>query len=536
LTEAKQKQITDINTWKPLWFFNIYRVIISALLLLLFLTGTGEHILGQHHGLLFGATTVFYFSIAFLASYVIDKRWLLYNQLVYGLVILDIVVITLLTYASGGVTSGLGMLVIIAVAGGSVLMGGRMALLIASVAALAIILEEIYLHLYEPLLNPRYLHAGILGAIMVTSSVIISRLARQIRESEQLAQQIGLDLANMEQLNEYIIHHMQTGIVVIDDRNRIRMFNESARRLLAIPGNPHDRHLKQFSPVLLEKLNKWKQDPQATIEPFRNTATSANIQPRFARLGNEGSSGALIFIEDTASVSQQVQQMKLASLGRLTASIAHEIRNPLSAISHAGQLLDEIHYQDTGDKRLTRIIMDNVGRMDKIIENVLNLSRRDVSSPQLFSIGQWLQQFKAEFVRTNELSDDDIRINMEPETIEVRMDQHQLHQIMWNLCQNALRYTQAAPEHSMIDINVHLSDSGLPMLDIRDYGQGITAEDQQHIFEPFFTTENKSTGLGLFLARELCESNQARLDFVEPEGHGACFRITFPDPRRKQVA
>jgi two-component system sensor histidine kinase PilS (NtrC family) len=535
LTEQRH-QAGDKHTWKPLWFFNIYRVIISALLLLLFLTGTGEHILGQHHAFLFGSATIIYFLLAFLASYIIDKRWLPYNQLVYGLVTLDVVVITLLTYSSGGVTSGLGMLVIIAVAGGSILMGGRMALLIASVAALAIILEEIYLHIYEPTLNPRYLHAGILGAIMVTSSVILSRLARQIRESEQLAQQIGLDLANMEQLNEYIIHHMQTGIVVIDDRNRIRMLNESAKRLLAISGNPHDRHLKQFSPPLLEKLNKWQNDPQTSIESFRNTATSANIQPRFARLGDKNTSGALIFIEDTAAVSQQAQQMKLASLGRLTASIAHEIRNPLSAISHAGQLLDETSGQDSADKRLTRIIMDNVGRMDKIIENVLNLSRRDVSSPQLFDIGQWLQQFKAEFVRTNELSDKDIRVNLEPETIEVRMDQHQLHQIMWNLCQNALRYSQGAPEHSLIDISAHLSESGLPMLDIRDYGQGITAEDQQHIFEPFFTTENKSTGLGLFLARELCESNQARLDYVEPEGNGACFRITLPDPRRKQVA
>jgi two-component system sensor histidine kinase PilS (NtrC family) len=536
MTDASRLQVSDKSTWKPLWFFNIYRVIISGLLLLLFVTGTGEHILGQHRPVMFGVLSVGYFCIAFLSSYTIDKHWLPYKQLVFGLVLLDIITITLLTYSSGGVASGLGMLIIIAVAGGSILVAGRIALLFASVAALAIIFEEIYLHLYEPSLSPRFLHSGILGAIMVTTSILLSKLASQIRTSEQLAKQIGLDLANMEQLNEYIIHHMQTGIVVVDDNHHIRMINESAQRLLGIPVDAHDVLLENYSPQLGEKVDKWLQDPYGVTEPFQNSPASAIVRPRFALLGGKPKSGVLIFLEDTASVSQQVQQMKLASLGRLTASIAHEIRNPLSAISHAGQLLDESYDKEPAYKRLTRIIMDNVGRMDKIIENVLTLSRREASSPQLFNIEDWLQQFRDEFVRTNELSETDISIDIDPESISVRMDQHQLHQVVWNLCQNALRYSQPEAESPIIAIKVYLSESDLPIMEIRDFGRGISAQDQQHVFEPFFTTDNKSTGLGLFLARELCESNQARLDYVEPQDKGACFRISFPDPRRKQVA
>ncbi len=523
--------------WKPLRLFNLYRIVLSGLLVVLFFINREPSFVGSYYPALFAYVAILYLLASIASSFIIQQRWVPFQHLVYYLVLLDIVAITLFTYSSGGVTSGLGTLMVVAIAGTSILVTGRMAILFASIGAIAIIIDEIYFQLFSSAIKPHYIHAGILGASMLATALLGYFLARRIQESEALAEKRSIDLANMEQLNQYIILHMQTGIIVVDDSDTVRMVNESACRLLNHEGGAEGSYLKLLSAPLLECLHNWKLEASSHTGTFKSSATSPIIQPRFAPLGTETGSGTLIFLEDTATMTQQAQQMKLASLGRLTASIAHEIRNPLGAIGHAGQLLNEGAGENEQFSRLTNIIMDNTRRMNRIIENILTLSRRDRSHPELFVLQPWLENIIEEFVSTKNLSNNCISREMTPEDIEIRMDPIQLHQVIWNLCSNALRHSNDTKSDTCIELKAGLlDDQDRPYLEIRDFGAGINEEDLEHIFEPFYTTESQGTGLGLYIARELCEANRARLDYVSSRRPGACFRITFADPRRRQVA
>jgi two-component system sensor histidine kinase PilS (NtrC family) len=283
-------------------------------------------------------------------------------------------------------------------------------------------------------------------------------------------------------------------------------------------------------------LQVWRDGLDTEQLTFRTSKTSPDILPKFARLGKSKKNGTLIFLEDTSAMAQRAQQMKLASLGRLTASIAHEIRNPLGAISHASQLLSESPELDPADKRLTQIIGEHTQRVNQIIENTMSLSRRDRAQPILFDIHQWLQDFIQEFMRSEQIDSADISLSLDDSPHEVRMDPSQLHQVVWNLVCNGLRHCQDCAERPRVIMQTGFSsDTNRPYLDIIDHGPGISPEQSLHIFEPFYTTESSGTGLGLYIARELCEGNRARLDYIPVVNGGSCFRITFADPRRKQL-
>ena len=339
----------------------------------------------------------------------------------------------------------------------------------------------------------------------------------------------------MAQLTEYIIQRMQTGIIVLDGENRVRLINESARHLLELEQIRSDATLEKMSPGLAEHLHHWYRDSNYTAPLFRPSVTGAEIMPRFATLGDRDKSGTMIFIEDMASMAQQAQQLKLASLGRLTASIAHEIRNPLGAISHAGQLLAEADQLSEADQRLTEIIQAHSKRVNTIIENIMQLSRRQPTQPEELELGLWLKNFEHDFGYDNPAAADKIDMSQIPEKLLVRFDSSQLQQVISNLCQNGLSHGKAG-EDARVVLQAGISnDYHKPFLDVIDNGPGVAGDDITKLFEPFFTTSSVGTGLGLYIARELCESNQARLDYIPATGRGACFRITFADNRRQQV-
>lgn len=223
---------------------------------------------------------------------------------------------------------------------------------------------------------------------------------------------------------------------------------------------------------------------------------------------------------------QRAQQLKLASLGRMAASIAHEVRNPLGAISHAGQLLYESGKLHDDDRRLTAIIQEHSRRVNAIIENVMRISRREPAVPQNIRIKSWLQDFMVDFCRLNDLDQNAITASVQPEDMQVTFDPSQLHQIVMNLCGNALRYSRSMPLVE-IECAVH-PELGRPCMDIVDSGQGMPEEIARHVFEPFVTSESHGTGLGLYIARELCEANQAALNLQSNSDNGCRFRIIFP--------
>ena len=252
----------------------------------------------------------------------------------------------------------------------------------------------------------------------------------------------------------------------------------------------------------------------------------------FAAIGTQASDGVLVFLEDASGLAQRAQQLKLAGLGRLAASIAHEIRNPLGAISHAGQLLDESNNLDKGDRRLTHMIRDNAERMNAIIEDVLQLGRGKPAEPERVALAPWLDGFVTDFVTTNVSARDTIAVSVEPEDLEVRFDPNQLRQVVWNLCENGLRHGNGGPG---LELKARMGEqTWRPYLEVQDHGEGIPVEVEEQIFEPFYTTRVDGTGLGLYLARELCEGNQASLNLMRGQ-QGGRFRITFSHPGRQDM-
>src|SRR5208337_4797985 len=261
------------------------------------------------------------------------------------------------------------------------------------------------------------------GAVMFMIAASASVLARRMRESEDLVRQKELDLANLADLSQYIVQHLRESLLVVDAADRIRLINESAAQILgdshAVPG----ALVGEVSPRLLYSLSTWRQGERQRDTPSSFLAADGTrvIQPHFAPL--EAAPGpTLIFLEDTTLLAERVQQSKLAALGRLSASIAHEIRNPVGAMSHAGQLLAESAAMGPDERRLTDIIRNNSDRVSTIINNILQLSRRESTKPSRLSLGAWFDDFLVEFCETMQTKKSLIGIHEESDDLEVHFD------------------------------------------------------------------------------------------------------------------
>jgi two-component system sensor histidine kinase PilS (NtrC family) len=350
-----------------------------------------------------------------------------------------------------------------------------------------------------------------------------------------------VDLANMAQLSQYIVQHLRESILVVDAQDRIRLINESAAAVLGEALAVPDALLGEVSPRLLYLLTTWRQS--SAVNPAGDGTLAAAdgarlIQPHFASLSGGTSGPVLVFLEDTSLLAAKVQQSKLAALGRLSASIAHEIRNPVGAMSHASQLLSESPTVSAEDRRLTEIIRSNGKRVSRIIDNVLEFSRRGTSKPTRLALVPWLAGFREEFCATLQLPLERLQVEAagdwpENDVLEVRVDPLQLQQVLWNLCQNALTHGNVRKGGHTIELRYgRMTTTARPFLEVADRGPGIGQEDGERIFEPFFTKSPEGTGLGLFLARELAQTNGATLLHEARSGGGSVFRVVFSDPVR----
>lgn len=509
--------------WKPLYLFNLYRITVAIAFVGFVLADVSPSFLGQFDQRLFLVTCWLYSGFGVLGIFTIEQKWPPFHVQVLGQVLVDIFAITVIMHASGGVSSGLGMLLVVTIAGGSLLTEGRTAFFFAAIASLCVLVQVALADIYYWFAYTSYTHAGLLGASFFATAFLAHTLARRVRVSEAIAKQRGVHLQYLAQLNAQIVQNIQSGIVVIDIVGRIRLFNEAARRLLGLNEQPNGRTLSSVAPELAEQVFVWQKTSQMSSLLFRPAVGEVDVIATFTQLNRGGAVSILIMLEDATLTAQRAQQLKLASLGRLTASIAHEIRNPLGAISHAGQLLAESSYISQEDARLTQIIADNSRRVNAIIDNVLQLSRRVQPNTQCFDLHSWLQSFVDDFVIQQNLADSDVILHPNHSGIQVSFDQGQLYQVVGNLCDNGLRYSQGTP---LLELSIGVStDTGRPYLDVLDHGQGMTKEIKDQIFEPFFTTELKGTGLGLYLAREICEANQASLHLLSNSSTGCCFRI-----------
>jgi len=453
-------------------------------------------------------------------------------------VLVDALAMALVLWAAGGAQSGLGILVLLPVAAMAMLVGHRDALFMAASAAVAVLLQQFARELAPGSDVGGYLNAGLLGVVIFLAALLPRLLINRLSQSEALVRRQEVDLANLAQLSQYIVSKLRESILVVDEEDRIRLINEQATAILGNANVWPGALLGECSPRLLYLLSAWRQHGGSQETGSFTAPDGARlIQPHFAHLGSARPGPVLIFLEDTSLIAEKVQQSKLAALGRLSASIAHEIRTPIGAMSHAGQLLAESPHIPEEDRRLTHIIHDNAERVSRIVENVLELSRRNTRQPQRVDLARWIGEFWAEFCATQQISSSELRIAVSPNegaTLPVSVDPTQLHQIMWNLCQNALVHGhRPGAEADPAEIRYgRLASSGRPFVEVRDHGPGIAPEDTERVFEPFFTKATRGTGLGLFLSRELAASNGAALVHESPAGGGTLFRLVFTDPGR----
>jgi two-component system sensor histidine kinase PilS (NtrC family) len=449
----------------------------------------------------------------------------------------DSIAIGWILWASGGVQGGLGILLLLPIGAMALLASSRDTFFMAATATVAVLVQQVAWNLAPEEGNGGYINAGVLGAVIFLAALLVRPLANRLLQSEALVRRQELDLANLAQLSQYIVQHLRESILVVDEQDRIRLINEPAANVLGNANAWPDALLGECSPRLLFLLAAWRQhgDDQGTVT-FPAADGARLIQPHFANLGSGRPGPVLVFLEDTSLLAEKVQQSKLAALGRLSASIAHEIRTPIGAMSHAGQLLAESPAIAQEDRRLTQIIRDNAERVSRIVENVLELSRRNTRKPERIELASWISEFWAGFCATQQVSAAQLRIASSDEAgeIEISVDPTQLHQVMSNLCQNALTHGQTAGHvNEAVQIRYgRIASNGRPFVEVADRGPGIDSADMERVFEPFFTKAPRGTGLGLFLARELAQANGATLLHEAPAEGGSIFRLVFTDPGR----
>lgn len=521
---APGRRFTDTADWQPLRLLTFYRLVLSGLITVLYFALADTDPFSVEAPQMFRYTLFAYLGFSVVAGFSTRLHWPGHDFQALVQVLADIGAIALLMHATGGVSSALSVLLVIAVAVGSMVLPGRPAYLFAAVATLAVLFETGLTSLAgEETDAGNITRAGLMGAVLFIAAGLAHILVIRARESEALAAQRGIDLADLEQLNRYIIRQLESGLIVVDPRQRVRLANETARGWLSLDSRGEKQALASLAPELDKQLRQWRTMPDWQPHSIQ-TGDGTALLPRFSTLETSEGRGALILLEDSAQLARHTQQIKLASLGRLTASIAHEIRNPLGAISHAAQLLEESDGLDAGDRRLTEIIGNHTRRVNTIIENVLQLSRRSTSQPQHLQMRDWLENFKDELIQMEQLNPEQVSLDVHPDDLTLYTDPGHLHQVLTNLCQNGIRHGGTP---ATLKLRAAAGETGVIRLDVVDNGAGIDEATEQQIFEPFFTTASSGTGLGLYIARELCESNQARLGYLrEPDG-GSCFRISF---------
>jgi two-component system sensor histidine kinase PilS (NtrC family) len=518
------KHVADsypVDFWRSLYYFNLYRLALAGLFVLLAGVFGASLPLGQHNWTLFYVSSAVYAAVAVLSSVLLWLRWPRFTLQLAWQVGGDIAGLSVLSYASGGIESSIGLLLLVSLAAAGIISRGKITLFFASLASIAALLQHSFAVLYDDAAVSQYVQVGLLCIAYFAVAWLAHTLAKYAVASQDLAQRRSLDLASLAEANRMVMRDMQDGVLVVDEQGLIMQMNPAAERLLRKNGSP-GAALSETFPALFGQYALWKQTG-ATSRDTLQLGGGVQVKLRFISVARDAAHGVVIFLEDMQRAQAEAQQIKLAALGRLTANIAHEVRNPLSAISYATELLGE-EQGDAKQQRLLQIVLDNTQRINQIVQDVMQLNRRDRAQPEVFELDAMLRTF-AEELSLAERLDPGVLLLEAGTGAKVRFDRGHLQQVLWNLGRNALRHGRKLP--GSLVLAASLADGRL-VLDVQDDGPGISTEHQGKLFEPFFTTAADGTGLGLYIAKELCEANGARLEYHAQDGRdGACFRITF---------
>lgn len=518
-------------TKRILFLYQLYRLSLSVVLVIIITFGLDHAFLNTNSKNIFHITCWVYFicNVVSLSFPLLTKV-----NITLSLIFFDIAILSTLFYAAGGPSSGIGNLLIVTVAIANTLFRGQIGLFIAAISSIIIIAITILLSFNNNILFSHYIQAGTLGSLCFISAMLIQSLMARMKTSEALAKQKASDVANLQILNSLIVEQMPSGVLLVNKEGQIIMANNEAHHILDEP-LLDGLLVAHVFPELFQAIKQWLSNPKLELQPLKPAKQNlGELRPTLIRSKHGDQLVILVFLESMDVIAKQVQQIKLASLGHLTASIAHEIRNPLGALSHAVQLLKESENMDLQDQRLLQIILNNSKRMNTIISNVLQLSKKKQNLTYHYEmkpleLSAWLENFIIEFKETAKLNQK-IHLDIATKSIYTYFIPSQLHQIVTNLVTNGLRHTSTQNDIAEIWLMLYIDHtSQLPQLDILDNGKGVPIEFVDKLFEPFFTTSNDGTGtgLGLFVTKELCESNQAQLSYLPKKGGGSCFRVTF---------
>jgi two-component system, NtrC family, sensor histidine kinase PilS len=526
---SKDYGIPSQQAWQLLNVFFLYRFILSCLFVIFFYSRIGPPFLGAHNTQLYINSSLIYLFLSLISGIAVFWRLSSYSILAQTLIFTDIILITLLMHACGGITSGIGILLFVTTAAGGLLIGGRCAMLFSALAAIAILSEQIYTWQTHAYTSTAFTYAGMLGASFFTIALLAHILAGRTEEKERLANQRKQTISKLEEINQYIIQHMQSGIILADQQLQINMSNGAALRLLDMPNKPDN--LSDISSELILAFKLWQIDSSLNIATLK-LPNQSELHLRFTLLPTRHESFYMITLEDIALYNQRLQQSKLASLGRLSASIAHEIRNPLGAISHAGQLLSECPDLTRQDQRLTEIIQTQSTRVNQIVESILQLSRRKVSRRVKIDLKCWLQGYLQKFIVEHNIDPAKFNLLIEHDNLFAYMDPNHLQQILDNLCFNALKHGSVGTERITIKAFNHQNS---PAIKVIDNGSKINNEHIDLLFEPFFTTSTSGTGLGLYISRELAELNQAKLSYSLTGDNKTSFQLSLSNAEKSMI-
>ncbi|MBU2642505.1 MAG: PAS domain-containing sensor histidine kinase [Gammaproteobacteria bacterium] len=500
--------------WRSLDYFNLYRLTLAMALVFTSLLFGASDMFAEGSGERFQAYAYAYLVAAALFVLGIRARWPGFQVQLTAHIFADILFTMLLMGTSPRLADGMGLLLVVSIASGGLVGSGRLTLLYASIASIALLLQHGLSVLGNSSGSSSYFQVGLLCTGYFAIGWLAHTLTQRALRSETLAQQQAEELALLNRINALAIENSPDGLLAVRGDGVVRHASPRALALLGVstPVVPGLTRLEACSPELAQLSRQLS----AHVTPTLN-APNGPLRVRCIPLATADGSRVLV-LEDQSQAAQEAQRLKLAALGRLTANIAHEIRNPLSAISHAAQLLSEESH-DATQAKLTGIIENNARRLDRLVEEVLTLNRRDRLNPTPINT-LTLMPLIAELRQTEGIPEEAVVVSL-PERLHFQFDPDHLRQILWNLLRNA--WHVCSKNAGCIHIRMQKQGEQV-QLDILDDGPGVSADHQGKLFEPFFTTGAQGTGLGLFLARELAEANHAELSYV-PGLRGAHFRL-----------
>ena len=528
------KPVQQVPSQQNIALFRVYigyRSLLSIVLLIMLVSPNTRQLVGSLNPALYTAVALAYLATSIPLVGSLSSRLSRSQRLMLLVFTSDIVAITLLADSSGGMVSGLPVLLVVTVAASAVLISNRtLATLIAALSVLAILMDTVWLILRGVLDSNSLFPAGILGLLIFSVSLMVQPIAHRLGRAEELARNRASDLYSLQRLNEQIVQHMETGILLVDNAGAVRIMNKAASGLLT-PDRPvaveQGRHLGDYSIELNQQFEHWKTTGIHRAKPFTVRENAPPVIAHFRELQPHANREALVFVEDYTPVTQYAQSLKLNSLGRLTASIAHEIRNPLGAISHAAQLLQESRELTQSDKRMAEIIQHHCERVNQIVESVMQISRREPPKPEYLPLTPWLTRFVRDYLDALNRTAD-VTIESEYNELMIEFDPENLGRVLTNLLDNALRHSKLAIGSETARVQVSLDFSVHQChIDVIDAGSGVPAGDIPKLFEPFYTTVEEGSGMGLYLCKELCEINNADISYRRTSSGESCFRLSL---------